>query len=62
MIEPDQEKAFDRVDWNFIFKTLQHPAYGPEMIQKIKTVYQNVVKQVNLNGHLSQAFLMKRGV
>ena len=32
----DQEKAFDRKDWNFILKALQHVGYRPEIIQKIK--------------------------
>ena len=55
-----QEKAFDRVDWNFLFKALQYFGYGLEIIQKIKTVYQNTETQVKINGHLSQAFLINR--
>ena len=62
MIALDQEKAFDRVDWNFLFKDLEHFGYGPEIIQKIKTVYQNIETQIKVNGHLSQAFLVKRGL
>ena len=62
MIALDQEKAFDRVGWNFLIKVLQHFEYGPEIIQKIKTVYQNTETQIKVNGHLSQAFLMKRGL
>ena len=52
MIALDQEKAFDRVDWNFLFKDLEHFGYGPEIIQKIKTVYQNIETQIKVNGHL----------
>ena len=55
----DQERAFDRVDWNFLFKAL-HFRYGPKIIQQIKTVYQNIETQVKVNGHLSQGFLVKR--
>ena len=62
MIALDQEKAFDRVGWNFLIKVLQHFEYGPEIIQKIKTVYQNTETQIKVNGHLSQAFLVKRGL
>ena len=43
-----------------IYKILQHFGYGPEIIQKRKTVYQNIETQVKVNGHLSQAFLVKR--
>ena len=62
MIALDLEKAFDRVDWNFPFKALQHFGYRPEITQKIKTVYQNIETQIRVNGHLSQAFLVKRGL
>ena len=62
MIELDQEKAFGRLDCNFLFKTLQHFGYGPKIIQKIKTVYQNIERQVKINGHLSENFLVKRGL
>ena len=41
-------------------KSLQHFGYGPEIIQKRKTVYQNIETQVKVNGHLSQVFLVKR--
>ena len=60
LIALDQEKAFDRVDWSFLFKALQHFRYGPKIIQKIKTVYQNIETQIEVNKHLLQAFLVKR--
>ena len=60
LIALDQEKAFDRVDWSFLFKALQHFRYGPKIIQKIKTVYQNIETQIEVNKHLPQAFLVKR--
>ena len=34
IIALDQEKLFDRVGWNFFFKTLQHFGYGLEIIKK----------------------------
>ena len=42
MIALDQGKAFERVNWNFLFKALQHYGFAPVMIEKIKTVYQNI--------------------
>ena len=62
VIALDQEKALDRVDLNFLFKALHHFGYGPEITQKIKTVYQNIKTQTKVNGHLSQAFLVARGL
>ena len=62
MIALDQEKPFGKVYWNFRFKSLHHFGYGPEIMQKIKTVYKNIETQVKVNGHLLQAFLVKRGL
>ena len=42
MIALDQEKAFHRLDLNFLFKALQHFGYEIEIIQKTRTVYQNI--------------------
>ena len=42
MIALDQGKAFERVNWNFLFKALQHYGFAPVMIETIKTVYQNI--------------------
>ena len=50
------------MDWNFLFKVLQHFGYGSKIIQKIKTVYQNMEAQVKVNGHLPQDFLVRRGL
>ena len=60
MIALVKEKAFDMVDLNFLFKTQQYFGYGPEIIQKIKTVHQKLETQVQINGHLSQVVLVKR--
>ena len=62
MIALDQEKAFDRVNWAFLFKTLHHFGYGPKIIAKIRAVYNNIEAQVKVNGHLSRTFLLERGV
>ena len=42
MIGLNQEKAFDRVNWDFLFKTLRNFGYGPRIIQKIRAVYNNI--------------------
>lgn len=62
MIALNQEKAFDRVIWDFLFKTLRNFGYGPGIIQKIRAVYNNIEAQVKVNGHLSKTFLLERGV
>ena len=38
----DQEKAFDRVNWNFLDLVLQRMNFGPEFRQWIRVIYTNI--------------------
>lgn len=58
----DQEKAFDRVDWNFLFCTLEHLGFGPLFCKWVQTLYSGVQSSVIVNGHLSEFFNLQRGV
>ena len=58
----DQEKAFDRVDWAFLFKTLQHLGFGPSFFGWIKLLYINISSAVLANGYSSDFFKPTRGV
>ena len=46
----DQEKAFDRVNHEFLFKTMQSFGIGPNFINWIKTIYSNATSILNING------------
>ena len=58
----DQEKAFDRVDWVFLSKTLQHLGFGPSVIGWIKLLYTDISSAVLVNGYSSDFFKPTRGV
>ena len=62
MITLDQEKAFDRVDWDFLFRALQKFGYGENLIKHIKAMYNQIEAQIKANGHMSTCFLLERGV
>ena len=53
IIALDQEEAFDKVDREFLLKTLQKSGYGPKLIAKINTIYNEIEAKVKVNGHLS---------
>ena len=53
IITLDQEKAFGRVDRNFLFKTLRKFGYGPKIISLIETIYKNIEAQIEINGNMS---------
>ncbi len=42
LLSVDSEKAFDSLNWNFLFKTLEHANFGNIFIGYIKTMYNNV--------------------
>ena len=58
----DQEKAFDRVDWAFLFKTMSKMRFGDSFIKWIRLLYTNPRCSVMVNGHLSPFFFPSRGV
>ena len=62
LISLDQEKAFDRVDWPFLLKTLRAMGFGANFLQWISTFYTNVQSTVQVNGFFTPFFSLSRGV
>ena len=58
----DFEKAFDSVDHNSIFKTLQYFNFGNDFFDWIKLFYTDAQSCVSNNGHSSDFFNINRGV
>lgn len=58
----DQEKAFDRMSHEFIFKTLEKFGFGNKFIEWIKIIYSDMISSVKVNGFLTAEFIIKRGV
>ena len=58
----DFKKAFDTLDWKFIFKTLDVFNFGPQIIRWIKTFYNDCSSCVMNNGYASEFFRLQRGV
>ena len=58
----DQEKAFDRVNHNFLFKIMSSFGIPDHFINWIKVLYSNASALVNVNGFLTEPILLRRGV
>lgn len=58
----DLNKAFDRVEHNFLFETLQKFGFGPEFIKWIKLLYKNAKSRVKCNGTLTEEIMLERSV
>ena len=58
----DFEKAFDSVEWNFLFKTLEKFNFGPNFISWVKILYTNPIFRIKNNGWISKTCKMNRGI
>jgi hypothetical protein len=58
----DFKKAFDTIEWNFLFKTLTNFNFGDNFQRWIKLLYNNPCAVVKNNGYFSEEFTSSRGV
>jgi mannosylglycoprotein endo-beta-mannosidase len=58
----DFEKAFDSLEWSFISKSLEFFGFRESIIYWFQTLYNNVESCVQNNSHLSERFVVRRGV
>ena len=58
----DQEKAFDKVDRDYMFKFLEKMNYRQQYIQFLKIIYQETSSQMQHNGYFSECIKLERGV
>ena len=56
------EKAFDSLEWNFLFKVLEVMNFGPMFRKWIHAFYSNITSCVISIGHASDFFQLYRGV
>ena len=63
LLSLDQEKAFDRVDWPFVFVSpLAKMGFGDNFIRWVRLLYTDVRSSVLVNGYTSRPFTPSRGV
>ena len=58
----DFEKAFDTVEWDFLFAVLKQFNLDPTFITWIKLLYTNIFSCTTNNGYLSNHFPLSRGI
>lgn len=62
MLSLDAEKAFDRVNWEFLFRLLDKFGFHHIFITTIKALYyEPKAKRVKINGTISNPFGLERG-
>ena len=58
----DFEKAFDSIEWNFLFKTLEKFNFGSNFIKWINILYKNPTFRLKNNGWITRTSRMIRGI
>ena len=58
----DQEKAFDRVDHDFLYKTMETFGIGENFINWVKQINKTAVTRIKVNGFLTEPIPLLRGV
>ena len=56
------QKAFDRVEWEFLIESLKKFNLGRDFLQWVKSFYNNIQSYVVNNGVSSNFFTLERGV
>ncbi|KAK3514475.1 hypothetical protein QTP70_018692, partial [Hemibagrus guttatus] len=62
LISLDQEKAFDRVEHQYLWKILEAFGLSPSLIAMMKVLYQDVESVLKINGGLSAPFKLQRRI
>ena len=58
----DYEKAFDSVEWDFVYECLEFFNFSDTIINWVKLLYKNISSCLINNGSLSDFFMPSRGV
>ena len=58
----DFEKAYDSIEWKFMFEVLEKFQVGTHIIEKIKLLYNNIFSTVINDGLTCDWFKLERGV
>ena len=58
----DFEKAFDSLEWNFLFKTLEKFGFQKKFINWIKCIYSCPIALIKVNGFLTEHISISKGI
>lgn len=57
----DAEKAFDSVNWRYMYRVFNEFGFSGLAVNSIKAIYDNPTARLKMNGHVSNSFRLERG-
>lgn len=58
----DQEKAYDRVEWDYLHKVLERFGFGPKVRRWVQGCYSDLSAKILLDGRQSAPYAIRRGL
>lgn len=58
----DFDKAYDRIEWEFVLQSLQDIGFGKMFIKFIHLLFTNAVAYVAINGRITDPILLRRSI
>ena len=62
LLQVDFEKAFDTVEHEFLYKTLETMGFGKYLIKLVKVAFHGCMNYANVNGYLTSPIYISRGL
>jgi len=62
MLLLDFEKAFDRIEWGFLFEALAKLGFASQWIHWVRSLYHSATSAIKLNGAVGGSFPLARSV
>ena len=62
LLQIDFEKAFDSVEHNFLFQTMDKMGFGPYLIRLVKVAFAGCMSMILVNGNLTEPVYLQRGL
>jgi exonuclease III len=62
IVSLDQEKAYDKITHDYLWKVLEKMNFPQHFIQTVRTIYESAETAIMINGEMSSTFKITRGV